>query len=247
MARQNFIGLVVSQGRMNKTVKVRVQTKSYEKTIKKEVLNRKDYLVHDEGNLCKEGDIVRIEAIPKMTSRKYFAIAEIKVNKGSQFELYEKVAKEKVAAENEQKIAEFLERRTQIESIITKLDDLKQIDKISKSLRGALEKTREDLIKQIDEIKAKYDIPNWPTTQPVVDFAINEATRDLLVMENRLTNLSPILAKLMSEEFSEQRKLMLQQVTRGKYEDVEAILKAAQKNLLRKFVMDPQNEVPNVI
>ena len=67
MAKQNFIGLVVSQGKMAKTVKVRVQRKVYDTRIHKEVIKRKDYLVHDEGNLCKEGDVVRIESIPKLS------------------------------------------------------------------------------------------------------------------------------------------------------------------------------------
>jgi len=39
--------------------------------------NRKDYLVHDEGELCSMGDIVRIEACRPLSARKHFAIAEI--------------------------------------------------------------------------------------------------------------------------------------------------------------------------
>ena len=94
---------------MLKTVKVRVQTKAYDTKVHKEVIKRKDYLVHDEGNLCKEGDIVRIQAIPKISARKYFAIADIKINKGQQFALYESLAKEKVAKEATEKIEQFLE------------------------------------------------------------------------------------------------------------------------------------------
>lgn len=82
MARQNFIGVVLTQGKMAKTVKVRVQGKVFDKRIGKEILTRKDFLVHDEGDICKEGDLVRIESIPKRSKRKAFAIAEIKVNKG---------------------------------------------------------------------------------------------------------------------------------------------------------------------
>ena len=77
----------------DKTVKVRVQGRVYDKRVDKEILTRKDYLVHDEGSICKEGDIVRIESIPKISKRKAFAIAEIKVNKGQQFAAYEEMAK----------------------------------------------------------------------------------------------------------------------------------------------------------
>ena len=81
---------------MTKTVKVRVQGRVYDKRVDKEILTRKDYLVHDEGSICKEGDIVRIESIPKISKRKAFAIAEIKVNKGQQFAAYEEMAKNKL-------------------------------------------------------------------------------------------------------------------------------------------------------
>lgn len=35
MARQNFIGLVVSQGKMNKTIKVQVERKTFNRIINK--------------------------------------------------------------------------------------------------------------------------------------------------------------------------------------------------------------------
>ena len=42
------------------------------------VLNvRKNYLVHDEGELCSTGDVVRIEACRPISARKHFALAEI--------------------------------------------------------------------------------------------------------------------------------------------------------------------------
>lgn len=71
MARQNFVGVVISQGKMTKTVKVRVQGRVYDKRVDKEILTRKDYLVHDEGSICKEGDIVRIESIPKISKKSF--------------------------------------------------------------------------------------------------------------------------------------------------------------------------------
>jgi small subunit ribosomal protein S17 len=39
--------------------------------------NRKDYLVHDEGEIGKIGDVVRIESCRPVSKRKHFALAEI--------------------------------------------------------------------------------------------------------------------------------------------------------------------------
>ena len=126
MARQNFIGVVLTQGKMAKTVKVRVQGKVFDKRIGKEILTRKDFLVHDEGDICKEGDLVRIESIPKRSKRKAFAIAEIKVNKGQQFAAYEEMAKQQVKLDEEQHAKQFIENRNEFSKIITKLEDLKR-------------------------------------------------------------------------------------------------------------------------
>lgn len=241
MARQNFIGLVVSQGKMNKTVKVRVQTKAYDTRVHKEVIQRKDYLVHDEGNLCKEGDIVRIETIPKISSRKYFAIAEIKVNKGQQFALYETLAKEKVAEEEKLKISEFLQKRQEFESTILKVEDLKSLDRITKSFQTNPEADRKALLDQINEIKLKYGITSWPSTEPVLPLEINEKSRDLTTLENRITHIKQILDKLMSAEYSAQRRDILSRLSNN---DVDQIKPHTAKNLLRKYVLNPQNEVP---
>lgn len=247
MPRQNFVGLVVSQGKMAKTVKVRVQSKAYDKRVHKDILKRKDYLVHDEGELCKEGDLVRIEEIPKISARKYFAIAEIKVNKGSQFELYERLAREKVASENTEKIAQFLARRKQYEATIEKVEDLKILDRVTKSFHDDPAADKAKILAQINEIKEKYGINLWPTIEPVVNLELNETLRDLSVLENRSANISAILDKLMSPELSEQRQKMLEQSTQGKYGDVNGLKKPVQKNILRKYVLDPRNEVPNVL
>lgn len=241
MARQNFVGLVISQGKMNKTVKVRVQSTGYDKRVHKEVLKRKDYLVHDSGNLCKEGDIVRIESIPKMTERKYFAIAEIKVNKGQQFAQYQELAKKQVAKEEKAKIEEFLNRRNELSNVIKKVEDLKQLDQISKSFQKATEEQRPDLLKQITDIKERYNIKSWPSTEEVLPLAVNEAAKDLSIVDNRLANIRVILDKLMSQDYKSQRLEILAQIGRGSEEELKPNV---MKNMLRKWVMNPRNDVP---
>lgn len=244
MARQNFIGLVVSQGKMNKTVKVRVQTKAYDQKIHKEVLKRKDYLVHDEGNMCKEGDIVRIEAIPKISSRKYFAIAEIKVNKGQQFAAYETMAKEKVQREQQEKIAEFVARRGEFEKTISKVEDLKVLDRLGKAAQSSSDEDKAQLVAEINQIKEKYGIRAWPSTEPVLQLEVSEAAKDLSKLENRTANIKLILAKLMSPEHEQERQALLAQAAKGKG---VSSTPSTQKNILRKFLLDPRNECPNVL
>jgi len=239
MARQNFVGLVVSQGKMNKTVKVRVQTKAYDKRVHKEVIQRKDYLVHDEGNLRKEGDIVRIETIPKISARKYFAIAEIKVNKGQQFALYETLAKQKVAQEEQLKITEYLQKKQDFEATIEKVEDLKNLDRISKSIQSP-EADKQALLDQINEIKQKYGITSWPSPEPVLKLEVNEAAKDLSVVENRIAHIKQILDKFMSSEFAAQRLEVLASLNKN----AEELQPHTIKNILRKYVLDPRNEVP---
>lgn len=242
MARQNFVGLVVSQGKMHKTVKVRVQTRAYDKKIDKDVFKRKDYLVHDEGNLCKEGDIVRIEAIPKISARKYFAIAEIKVDKGQQFAVYEKLAKEKVAEEEKTFVNEFLNRRHQVEQVITKVDDLKLLDKLANHYQTDPEADKQQLIQQLNDIKQKYHLKSWPTDEPVLDLKISKDQVDLANHENRHKYISDILEKLMSDEFRDKRTEILTKVS--KKEDILTLKPNIQKNMLRKYVLDVRNECP---
>jgi small subunit ribosomal protein S17 len=241
MAKQNFIGLVISQGKMLKTVKVRVQTKTYDTKVHKEVIKRKDYLVHDEGNLCKEGDIVRIQAIPKISARKYFAIADIKINKGQQFALYESLAKEKVAKEATEKIEQFLERRKEYENTIVQVEDLKTLDKLSNTFQSDPSADREFLLSEINAIKEKYNIKSWPSTEPVLKLEVNEAAKDLTILQNRVDNIKIILEKLMSEEYASHRQQILSDLSKTPVEELKPF---TQKNILRKFILDPRNECP---
>lgn len=241
MARQNFIGLVVSQGKMVKTVKVRVQTNTYDKVIHKTILKRKDYLVHDEGNLCREGDIVRIEAIPKISPRKYFAIAEIKVNKGVQFEKYESLAKQKVAQEEKLAMKEIVDRRNELQSVITKVEDLKLLDNITRQYQSAPDDDNQHLIEQINEIKKKYDIKSWPSYEPILNLELAQTAKDLTTIENRKTHIHRILNALLSDEYKQKRIEILTKVSK---KDIESLKPNIQKNLLRKYVLDPRNDIP---
>lgn len=248
MARQNFVGLVVSQGRMNKTVKVRVQGKVYDRRIDKEVIRRKDFLVHDEGNISKEGDIVRIEAIPKISKRKAFAIAEIKVNKGQQFAQYEDLAKERIKQEDEFEAKRFIENKENFKNIITQLEDLRKLDQLSHQITSgdeAAESNYQNLINEVNSIKAKYNIKSWPSTDPIIDLELNEPVYTSET-EKRVFHMKDILDKVMNDSKYAELKV---KILSDKFQNrpIDDIQKSVQKNVLRKYFMDERNELPFAI
>lgn len=241
MARQNFVGVVISQGKMTKTVKVRVQGRVYDKRVDKEILTRKDYLVHDEGSICKEGDIVRIESIPKISKRKAFAIAEIKVNKGQQFAAYEEMAKKQVKLEEEKEAKKFIEHREKFSKIITQLDDLKKMDKLTHEITSNIEEDHTKLIEEINQIKEKYNIKSWPTTESTVDLGLNEPIFSD-EKEKRLYFIQYILNELMNNaKYEEIRKSIVESKLKKSMEEVS---KSIQKNVVRRYLLDTRNECP---
>ncbi|KAI5952062.1 hypothetical protein CANMA_005141 [Candida margitis] len=248
MARQNFVGLVVSQGRMNKTVKVRVQGKVYDRRIDKEVIRRKDFLVHDEGNISKEGDIVRIEAIPKMSKRKAFAIAEIKVNKGQQFAQYEDLAKQRIKQEDELEAQKFVANKKQFKNIITQLEDLRKLDQLSHQITSeeeASESNHQNLINEVNSIKAKYNIKSWPSTEPIIDLELNTPAYSSET-EKRVYHINDILDTVMNDSKYTELKLKILN-DKFKNRPIDEIQKSVQKNVLRKYFINEKNELPFAI
>lgn len=248
MARQKFVGLVVSQGRMNKTVKVRVQGKVYDRRIDKEVIRRKDFLVHDEGNISKEGDVVRIEAIPKISKRKAFAIAEIKINKGQQFAQYEDLAKQRIKQEDELEAKKFIENKEKFKSIVTQLEDLKRLDQLSYQITSGDEETEanyQNLINEVNSIKAKYNIKSWPSTDPIIDLELNEPVYTSEI-EKRVYHMNDILDKVMNDsKYSELKVKILSDKFQNR--PIDEIQRSVQKNVLRKYFMHEKNELPFAI
>ncbi|OMJ23754.1 37S ribosomal protein S17, mitochondrial [Smittium culicis] len=76
LARKNFVGVVVSTA-MQKTVRVRVPKTKIHPKIGKEYVEHKNYMAHDENQVCKLGDVVRIEHCKKLSKKKSFAVAEM--------------------------------------------------------------------------------------------------------------------------------------------------------------------------
>lgn len=70
-------GIVVSAGKMNKTVVVNVVSRVKSPIYKKVVQQSKKFKAHDENNECQVGDRVRIMETRPLSKDKYYRVVEI--------------------------------------------------------------------------------------------------------------------------------------------------------------------------
>lgn len=85
MPRKVMQGVVISSGKMNKTVKVAVSSIMKHPLYGKYLRRIKKYLVHDEKNECKVGDIVLIRETRPISKLKRFYVANI-IRRGTTLE-----------------------------------------------------------------------------------------------------------------------------------------------------------------
>ncbi|KAH3688153.1 hypothetical protein WICPIJ_000866 [Wickerhamomyces pijperi] len=236
MARQNFIGLVVSQGKMNKTVKVQVERKTFNRIINKEIMKRKNFLVHDESNVSREGDIVRIESCRPLSSRKSFAIAEIRKNKGSQFAQYDAIAKERVLAEENEKTMEFLNRRERIEKELSEGSDLiRDLAEIRKFAEGQIKEGEVIDEAKIQQLREKYGIKSWPPQAEVLELELESLREKVQSLKLTIDFVEPLLSLLLSDaKYQEKVNGALSNFSK---KPVEELKPAVKKNILRKFLL----------
>ena len=76
-SRISRIGEVVSAGKMDKTVVVKVVSRVKSPIYKKVVQKSKTFKAHDENNECGIGDTVRIMETRPLSKDKYFRVVEI--------------------------------------------------------------------------------------------------------------------------------------------------------------------------
>lgn len=75
MSNKKVLTGVVVATKCDKTIKVMVSRMVRHKTYKKIVKKRKNYVVHDEYNKCKCGDVVKIqEHIPISATKRWIVI-----------------------------------------------------------------------------------------------------------------------------------------------------------------------------
>jgi small subunit ribosomal protein S17 len=76
MPRKRLRGHVVS-AKMQKTVMVEVMRTRRHPLYKKVLRTTKKFMVHDENEECREGDLVEIEECRPISRRKHWRVAEI--------------------------------------------------------------------------------------------------------------------------------------------------------------------------
>ena len=74
--RKVRLGMVVSD-RMDKTVVVQVTDRKAHPLYKKVIQHRVRFKAHDEGNLCKVGDLVRIMETRPLSKDKHWRVVEV--------------------------------------------------------------------------------------------------------------------------------------------------------------------------
>ena len=74
--RKTLVGRVVSD-KMDKTITVVVETKRNHSVYGKRITYSKKYKAHDENNVAKEGDIVRIMETRPLSATKRFRLVEV--------------------------------------------------------------------------------------------------------------------------------------------------------------------------
>ncbi len=74
--RRAFVGRVIS-GKMEKTAVVEVERLTRHRVYGKTMRSVKRYMVHNEGNQGKEGDLVKIEETRPLSKEKRWTIVEI--------------------------------------------------------------------------------------------------------------------------------------------------------------------------
>ena len=75
MPKRVLTGRVTSD-KMDKTITVLVDRRVMHPLYKKFIRRSKKYAAHDEANLCKVGDLVRIEECPPISKRKSWLVIE---------------------------------------------------------------------------------------------------------------------------------------------------------------------------
>lgn len=73
MSKKNLCGIVFSK-KMNKTIIVKITKLVKHKKYKKYIKLYTKYFVHDENNICKEGDIINFKETAPISKKKHWIL-----------------------------------------------------------------------------------------------------------------------------------------------------------------------------
>lgn len=227
---------------MIKTVKVRIEKKKFDARINKYVFLKKDYLVHDEAGVSREGDLVRIESTRPLSKRKFFSIAEIMKNKGQQNALYEQNAKTQIMQEENIKTQEFLNRRReqQENSDISLVSDVMVLKQYYQHQNGSSSASSssvpQELLNKVEEIKTRYNLNDDLSSDSVkklLTLDLESLKQKTLNKTEKLLDLHATLNELLQDD-AKCNKIL---TTYMNVEDPESLKKNIKKNILRKYLL----------
>ena len=132
-------------------------------------------------------------------------------------------------------------KKEQSQAIISQVEDLRKLDQIHQQFQSNPEADKDLLVEEINKIKAKYNIKSWPSTEPILSLELNQDEADMTEVEKRAKNIKTILEKVMGPEHTEFRERVLAEKARAPVANLKPF---TQKNILRKFILDPRNECP---
>lgn len=173
MVKPSLTGVVISQGKMAKTVKVRIQKLRWNGVVSKYVVDHKNMLVHDELDKCREGDVVRVQYVRPLSARKSWAVAEIMKLKGTSWQKYQEAIPGQVREDELAKLKAFKEARLQREATQGEHPVVVELRQLEKALNGDVSSSGLTAEK-VDELKAKYNLSAWPPAHEVVRLEMSE-------------------------------------------------------------------------
>lgn len=232
--RQNFVGLVVSQGKNNKTVGVKVSQMVYNKVVGKETAHLKKYLCHDENNLCRVGDIVRIIYSGKLLARKAFLVAQIKRSLDLKFHEYQDMASELIPLENNFRNQQFLDRQAARQA---ELEFASSMRWLYATANKPLLLVSEEEVARMEHIKLQYGITLWPPSGEQFETELQHVRRQLQESVQLVeSGLAGALDRLVRDETKSQQ--VLEAMGRG-----SVTKQLVKKNLLRTYLLKNPDQV----
>lgn len=249
MARQNFVGMVVSHGKMDKTVKVRIQRMGFNKLVNKYTIRFTDFLVHDEANKCKEGDVVRIQYVRPLSARKSYSVTEILSNKGQAWIKYRQDAPEKVQVEELQLLNQYKQEAAQrqgskdVKSVAQELELLRKARAIQLNDPNIEARTPEE-VEIIQSVMAKYGF------EKEILLADSESPLFELTVQKLRAELDGLNTSIQKQAFANEAKELLQndpakadEILRSMGKSEPSKLKSnIKKNLLMKYFVKTQQK-----
>lgn len=235
MARQSFTGLVISQGKMSKTIKVRVKKIKYNRVVHKDIVEYKDFMVHDELNKCQEGDVVRIQYVRPLSAKKRFAVAEIMKYKGTEWMKYQADAPQQVAQEELTKLQQYTQERLERHRLAGGDPQVEELELLQRHFAWGGQNS-----KKVEEIQQKYGISSWPPTDKVIELEPTKLKAQLneLNIEIETATFIPV-ARQMLEQTPEKADEMLS--TAG--HDPATMKSSIKRNILARQLFRQYNQL----